>query len=125
LKPFNLVSLTICLLSAGLAAPLPEESSDLPPPAGKTVDYSRDVAPLLESRCYLCHGPQQQMKGLRLDRAEDALRGGESGAVIRPFAGVLIIGVLIGTYSSIFVASPVLLEIHDRARRRSAIAART
>ncbi len=84
MKPFNLVSLTICLLSAGLAAPLPEESSDLPPPAGKTVDYSRDVAPLLESRCYLCHGPQQQMKGLRLDRAEDALRGGESGAVIRP-----------------------------------------
>ncbi len=47
------------------------------------------------------------------------------GAVIRPFASVLIIGVLIGTYSSIFVASPVLLEIHDRARRRSAIAARS
>ena len=84
MKHFNLVSLTIFLLSAGLAAPLSAQSSDLPPPAGKTVDFSRDVAPLLESRCYLCHGPQQQMKGLRLDRAEDALRGGESGAVIRP-----------------------------------------
>ena len=47
------------------------------------------------------------------------------GAVIRPFASVLIIGVLVGTYSSIFVASPVLLEIHDRARRRAAMAART
>ncbi|MEN8144907.1 MAG: protein translocase subunit SecF [Gemmatimonadota bacterium] len=35
------------------------------------------------------------------------------GAVIRPFAGVLILGVLIGTYSSIFVASPVLQEIED------------
>ncbi|WP_420462319.1 protein translocase subunit SecF [Candidatus Palauibacter sp.] len=46
------------------------------------------------------------------------------GAVIRPFAGVLIIGVLVGTYSSIFVASPMLLEIHDRARRRAAMAAR-
>ena len=46
------------------------------------------------------------------------------GAVIRPFAGVLIIGVLVGTYSSIFVASPVLVEIHDRARKRAAIAAR-
>ena len=46
------------------------------------------------------------------------------GAVIRPFAGVLIIGVLVGTYSSIFVASPVLLEIHDRARRHAAMAAR-
>ena len=47
------------------------------------------------------------------------------GAVIRPFAGVLIIGVLVGTYSSIFVASPVLVEIHERARKRAAIAART
>ena len=46
------------------------------------------------------------------------------GAVIRPFAGVLIIGVLVGTYSSIFVASPVLVEIHERARRRAAVAAR-
>lgn len=46
------------------------------------------------------------------------------GAVIRPFAGVLIIGVLVGTYSSIFVASPVLVEIHERARKRAALAAR-
>ncbi len=46
------------------------------------------------------------------------------GAVIRPLAGVLIIGILVGTYSSIFVASPVLVEIHERARRRAALAAR-
>jgi preprotein translocase subunit SecF len=45
------------------------------------------------------------------------------GAVIRPFALVLILGVLIGTYSSIFVASPALLEIHDAERRRSKRAA--
>lgn len=31
------------------------------------------------------------------------------GEIIRGFAGALIIGVLIGTYSSLFVASPVLL----------------
>jgi len=37
------------------------------------------------------------------------------GPVIRPFALVLILGVLIGTYSSIFVASPVLLEIEERS----------
>jgi preprotein translocase subunit SecF len=46
------------------------------------------------------------------------------GAVIRPFALVLILGVLIGTYSSIFVASPALLEIHHRARARAAEAAK-
>ena len=37
------------------------------------------------------------------------------GAVIREFTIVLIIGVVIGTYSSIFVASPVLLEVETRS----------
>jgi preprotein translocase subunit SecF len=41
------------------------------------------------------------------------------GSVIRPFAMVLILGVLIGTYSSIFVASPVLLEIEEWAQKRA------
>ncbi|MBI4513735.1 MAG: protein translocase subunit SecF [Gemmatimonadetes bacterium] len=36
------------------------------------------------------------------------------GAVIREFATVLALGVAIGTFSSIFVASPVLLEIQLR-----------
>jgi preprotein translocase subunit SecF len=40
------------------------------------------------------------------------------GAVVRPFALVLILGVVIGTYSSIFVASPALLEIEQSSRRR-------
>jgi preprotein translocase subunit SecF len=45
------------------------------------------------------------------------------GVVIRPFALVLILGVVIGTYSSIFVASPALQEIEERARKKSAQAA--
>ena len=36
------------------------------------------------------------------------------GAVIRDFTVVLILGVTVGTYSSIFVASPALLEIQKR-----------
>jgi preprotein translocase subunit SecF len=36
------------------------------------------------------------------------------GAVIRDFTLVLILGIVIGTYSSIFVASPALLEIQKR-----------
>lgn len=36
------------------------------------------------------------------------------GAVIRDFTIVLILGVIIGTYSSIFVASPALIEIQKR-----------
>lgn len=36
------------------------------------------------------------------------------GGVIRDFTIVLILGVLVGTYSSIFVASPALIEIQKR-----------
>jgi preprotein translocase subunit SecF len=36
------------------------------------------------------------------------------GAIIRDFAMILMLGVIIGTYSSIFVASPALLEIEER-----------
>jgi preprotein translocase SecF subunit len=40
-----------------------------------------------------------------------ALLGGE---VVRPFALVMLFGVIVGTYSSIFIASPVLLAIERR-----------
>ncbi len=36
------------------------------------------------------------------------------GEVIRPFSMVLIFGILVGTFSSIFVAAPVLLWIENR-----------
>ena len=47
------------------------------------VDFRRDIEPLFRSRCYVCHGPQQQMNGLRIDRREDALRGGHSGPLVQ------------------------------------------
>ena len=34
------------------------------------------------------------------------------GDVINTFAFVLLVGVIVGTYSSIFVASPVALSMH-------------
>lgn len=36
------------------------------------------------------------------------------GEVIRPFAFAMLIGVLVGTYSSIFIASPLLLFLEQR-----------
>jgi preprotein translocase subunit SecF len=47
------------------------------------------------------------------------------GAVIRDFAITLLVGVLIGTYSSIFVASPVLVEWQNWKAARSSKAAKT
>jgi len=40
------------------------------------------------------------------------------GEVIRDFALTLMVGVLVGTYSSVFIASPVLVEWYDRRAAR-------
>lgn len=45
------------------------------------------------------------------------------GEVLRGFAFALILGVVIGTYSSIFVASPVVVELKSRAAARAAAVA--
>ena len=39
------------------------------------------------------------------------------GEVIHNFALAMIIGVIIGTYSSIYVASPIVIYLHDRATK--------
>ncbi|RLB95362.1 MAG: protein translocase subunit SecF, partial [Deltaproteobacteria bacterium] len=39
------------------------------------------------------------------------------GGIIHDFAFALLIGILVGTYSSVFVASPLLLLWQGRARR--------
>lgn len=46
-------------------------------------DFGSEVAPVLK-KCTGCHGAAVQTSGLRLDNAADALRGGYSGAAIRP-----------------------------------------
>ena len=50
------------------------------PAIAVAVDYARDIEPILHERCYLCHGEQQQMAGLRLDSREAALKGSERTA---------------------------------------------
>src|SRR5262245_20472764 len=49
-----------------------------------TVDYDRDVKPILSANCFECHGRRKQQSGLRLDLRQSALRGGDYGVVIVP-----------------------------------------
>ncbi len=54
--------------------------------APPTVDFARDVRPIFRQHCVECHGPSQQMRGLRLDRRRDAMpnRVGANGSRIVP-----------------------------------------
>ena len=47
------------------------------------------------------------------------------GEAIRPFTLALLIGVVAGTYSSIFVATPLFLDWHTWADKRKAAHAAT
>ena len=76
MKGFVVVLLTtLCPLAA---------QAQLPPAASVTVDYEKDVKPLLSQNCYSCHGETVQQSGLRLDLRQNALRGGDYGPVIVP-----------------------------------------
>jgi hypothetical protein len=68
--------------TAAEESPPPEEP---PPAAEKTLPpapfaVSDEVAAILSSKCYKCHGSEKQKGELRLDSAEAIHAGGESGA---------------------------------------------
>src|SRR5438094_286945 len=66
----------VCCLAAGAC----------PAFADAPVDYSRDVLPVLSSKCYHCHGPDEgrRKKDLRLDKKEGVFRTEDGVTVVKP-----------------------------------------
>src|SRR5215475_10132166 len=54
--------LALCALAEVLSAQVPAK-----------IEFERDVLPILRQNCVSCHGPAQQMNGLRLDRKSSVL----------------------------------------------------
>ncbi len=52
--------------------------------AAAKIDFARDVGPIFVEHCYECHGPDAQESGLRFDRRDAALAGGDSGPLFTP-----------------------------------------
>lgn len=52
--------------------------------AEPAVDYLQDVKPILEKRCFACHGALKQESELRLDTGALIRRGGSEGRAIEP-----------------------------------------
>ena len=75
------IALPFLLLALVTTAVFGEEPTNVARASGP-VDFLRDVEPIFRQHCYSCHGPHTADAGLRLDRLEDARRGGFSGGQI-------------------------------------------
>lgn len=52
--------------------------------ADESVDYLKQIKPILAEKCFACHGALKQKGKLRLDTAALAIKGGKSGSAIQP-----------------------------------------
>jgi hypothetical protein len=66
----------VALCTAAIAEP-----PALPPAASRSVDFARDIRPLLAAKCDSCHGEDEQAGQLRLDAKAIVLKGGKSGSL--------------------------------------------
>jgi mono/diheme cytochrome c family protein len=66
---------------AGQERSLPSQEKPAPARGKQTIEYSRDIQPILSVNCFTCHGPDggSRKAGLRLDLAEEATRTLRSG----------------------------------------------
>src|SRR5437899_386537 len=53
---------------------LADDSLQVTPRSHGTVDYNRQIKPILSTACYACHGPSRQRGKLRLDVRAVAVR---------------------------------------------------
>ena len=67
------------------------------------IDYSKDVKPILQSKCVLCHGPLRNESGLRLDYSGGIAQGGDRGpsVIAHDIAGSLLMQVIEGMSTDI------------------------
>ena len=63
-----------------LLAPFAAFAVELPPPAGRAVDFSKDIQPLLEAACVKCHAKGKAKGGFSMETREVFLKGGDTSA---------------------------------------------
>ncbi|MFZ9839134.1 MAG: c-type cytochrome domain-containing protein [Opitutaceae bacterium] len=54
------------------------------PLGAETTFYQDRIGPILDRHCVVCHGPEKQKAGLRLDSFAWVMKGAESGAMVLP-----------------------------------------
>ena len=78
MKPFSwlLPSVVVILLMGSVGSCADD--------AVESVEYAKEIKPLLRQRCYACHGGLKQEAGLRLDTGTLIRQGSQNGLVLKP-----------------------------------------
>ena len=58
--------------------------SKLPPAATATVDFDKDIKPLIEKSCAKCHGGDKPKSKYLVDTKANIIKGGKEGAAVVP-----------------------------------------
>ena len=58
------------------------DTSKLPLPVARKVDFTKDVYPIFKEGCLKCHGPEKQKGKYRMDTREGAFKKGDAGPFI-------------------------------------------
>jgi uncharacterized membrane protein len=53
-------------------------------PAATSVSFANDVMPILQNRCFNCHGGEQTKEGLSVASYESLMAGSDNGPVVVP-----------------------------------------
>src|SRR4051794_27603775 len=70
------------LTTPAFAKITPDQAKELPAPAAHTIDFTKEIKPILEKSCANCHGHGRSKGSFRVDNGETFLQGGDSGSPV-------------------------------------------
>lgn len=83
-KPASPTQAPISADTAIAPTEVPTEAPTAEPAASSGISFTKDILPILQSRCVNCHGGERIEEGLIMKTYEDIMAGSDNGPVVIP-----------------------------------------